>query len=112
MAPADCTPLTARICLPKSGSDAWTTITPIRSYEATTVPPASVIALFTDARVRWSVLVFTTYASAPASAVAEPAVAARESAGAADAAPGRKPRDAVSARPSGRVSASRRLERR
>ncbi len=49
VAPADCTPRTVRTCRAKSGFEEWTTITPIRSYDVTTVPPASAIARFTCA---------------------------------------------------------------
>lgn len=74
----------------------------------TTLPPAAAIALFTDAIVWWSVLVLTTYARAgPSARVAVDAVS-----GAADAAPGRKPSEAVSDRTTGTARASRRLDRR
>jgi hypothetical protein len=49
VAPADSTPRTARTVFAKSGFDEWTTMTPIRSYDVTIVPPASPIAFFTCA---------------------------------------------------------------
>ena len=45
--PADCTPRTLRIVLAKSAFAEWTTITPILSYDVTTVPPALAMAFFT-----------------------------------------------------------------
>lgn len=106
VAPADCTPRTARICGPKSGFAEWTTRTPIFSYAATTVPPTAAIAFFTDPIVRWSTFVLTTYARVPASAVRVAEVVT----GAAEAAVGRKPREAVSDSTTGTASARRRLE--
>lgn len=74
----------------------------------TTVPPAAEIAFSTDAMVRWSVLVLTTYARLGPSAL----VVADAVSGAADAAPGRKPSEAVRDRTTGTARARRRLERR
>lgn len=83
-------------------------MTPIFSYAMTTSPSAAATAFFTLATVRWSALVLTTYdrtgASAACSAVAV--------AGAADAAAGRKPSEAVSDSTTGTARARRRLERR
>jgi hypothetical protein len=74
---------------------------------ATTEPSAFPIAFFTEAIVWWSVLVLTTYASFGASAVRVAGAAC----GAADAAAGRKPSEAVSDSTTGTARASRRLER-
>lgn len=82
VAPADCTPRTARICAPKSGFAECTTITPIFAYVSTTVPPLATIAFCTAAMVRRSVFVLTTYANTGASA----ACAADSACGAAEAA--------------------------
>ncbi len=60
VAPADCTPRTVRMVLAKSGSEEWTTMTPIWSYDVTIVPPALPTAFFTDAEVPWPGLTLTT----------------------------------------------------
>lgn len=93
---------------PKSGFAEWTTMTPICSYAMTTPPPTAPMAFFTDSIVRWSVVVLTTYERFGPSAV----VAAGAVRGVADAAPGRKPSEAVSDRTTGTARARRRLERR
>ncbi|CAM5608365.1 hypothetical protein SALBM217S_08905 [Streptomyces griseoloalbus] len=70
------------------------------------------IAFFTEAIVRWSALVLTTYARTGASVACSAEPGAEAVTGAAEAAAGRKPSEAVSDSTTGTARASRRLERR
>jgi hypothetical protein len=110
VAPADWTPLTCRTVPAKAGLREWTTMTPIRSYVVTTVPPASDIALFTRLTAPWPPRVFTTYDSIGPSAGT---VAVGSFTEAADAVPmGRRASEAVSASPTGSVSTRARRDAR